>query len=390
MKVAFLTQYNLDDKHSWSGSIFHIRKCLELAGAEVIPLDNLEQTKLYNLLRLKGKLYRKFYNKRLLVQRHPRVLKALARSASRRLQHVDCDLIFSPGIFPIAYLKSDKPILTWTDATFGGMIDYYEEFKGLTPESLDWGTQADHAGIRNSTVSVYSADWARQTAIELHGADPRRAHVVAFGANVPDQRSIADIKQILEEKSWDICRLLFIGVDWVRKGGDLAVAVAQSLIDKGIPTELHIVGCTPPRPLPSFAKLHGFLSKKNPNDVNKLDSLFRAAHFFILPSVAECFGVVFCEASSYGLCSFATQTGGIPSAVAEGKNGWTFKLGSGPEPYTARIEALWADHASFNRYSEAAFQEYTTRLSWPAAAKGIAPLLLEAIELGHKSTSGVR
>ena len=41
-------------------------------------------------------------------------------------------------------------------------------------------------------------------------------------------------------------KIFFSGVDWVRKGGDHAVAVVNELVALGQPCEMHVAGMTPP------------------------------------------------------------------------------------------------------------------------------------------------
>ncbi len=67
---------------------------------------------------------------------------------------------------------------------------------------------------------------------------------------------------MIDSKSRDICKLLFIGVDWERKGGDVALKVVELLNNMGVQTELHIVGCDPEGSMPTFVVRHGFIPKK--------------------------------------------------------------------------------------------------------------------------------
>ncbi|TSA49979.1 MAG: glycosyltransferase [Sphingobacteriales bacterium] len=45
----------------------------------------------------------------------------------------------------------------------------------------------------------------------------------------------------------------------------------------------------------------------------------------MVPSRAECYGIVFAEASSYGLPSVSTDTGGVSAVVKEGVNVFYFR-----------------------------------------------------------------
>ena len=49
-------------------------------------------------------------------------------------------------------------------------------------------------------------------------------------------------QRMIEARPNDRCRLLFVGIGWERKGGDVAVEVARLLNDRGLPTELTMLG----------------------------------------------------------------------------------------------------------------------------------------------------
>ena len=59
-------------------------------------------------------------------------------------------------------------------------------------------------------------------------------------------------------------RLLFVGVDWKRKGGDFALRIAKRLNDRGIRAELTIVGGTPeiPEEMKDLVNVVGFVAKR--------------------------------------------------------------------------------------------------------------------------------
>jgi glycosyltransferase involved in cell wall biosynthesis len=200
---------------------------------------------------------------------------------------------------------------------------------------------------------------------------------VPFGANISSGRDINKINRIIDQKDFDICKLLFVGVDWHRKGGDKALAITKLLNERGLRTELHIVGCDPPSEPPPFVKNHGFISKTTEEGQKYLDQLFSEAHFLILPSRAECCAVVLAEASSFGLPSLATNVGGIPTAIFDGKNGWTFELNDTPEKYCSYIEKFMSARDDYKELALSSFQEYLERLNWHSAGAKVYDLLQE-------------
>jgi glycosyltransferase involved in cell wall biosynthesis len=81
---------------------------------------------------------------------------------------------------------------------------------------------------------------------------------------------------------------------------------------QGIRTTLTVVGCQPAGVLPEYVRVLGFISKSTIKGREKLASLLQKLDFLILPTMAEAAGIVFCEASAFGLLSLSYSTGGVP------------------------------------------------------------------------------
>src|SRR5205085_668194 len=115
---------------------------------------------------------------------------------------------------------------------------------------------------------LYSNDWAAASAVRDYAIDAGRVKVVPFGANVEGFGSGEDGRAIIAGRRLDPIRLLFIGKDWERKRGNLAVAIATGLNQRGVRTHLHIVGSdAPPSP---FVTGHGFVSNATPEGQRQL------------------------------------------------------------------------------------------------------------------------
>jgi glycosyltransferase involved in cell wall biosynthesis len=160
------------------------------------------------------------------------------------------------------------------------------------------------------------------------------------------------------------CELLFVGVDWDRKGGAIAVEAARLLNEAGIKTVLRVVGPTGEMILPSFVESLGFMDKNSEEGVHKLLELFRRADFFILPTKAEAAGIVFSEASSCGLPSLTYATGGVPDYVRSGVNGFCLAPGAPASDFVDHIQALLSNASEYEAMSVRAFSEYQERLNW--------------------------
>jgi glycosyltransferase involved in cell wall biosynthesis len=376
MKIAYVTTYDSTNIHAWSGSGNYILRALQSCGLPTESIGNLRDKKAL-FLKIKKALYAKILSRKYLRDREPTLLIDYAAQVERYLASIHYDIVFSPGTIPIAYLHTEKPIVFWTDATFAGMVDFYPEFSNLCAETIKDGNNMEQLALSKCRLAIYTSEWAANTAIQNYDVDPTKVKVVPFGANVNCNRNLQDIDSIVRTKKFDTCKLLFVGVDWYRKGGDIALIVADLLNQRGIRTELHIVGCNPPIELPSFVKLHGFISKNTEEGRRSLDNLMTESHFLILPSKAECCAVVLAEASSFGLPSLATKVGGIPTAIQDGKNGQTFPLNESPEKYCDYIYRYMSSKQEYNELALSSFREYSEKLNWLSAGRKVYDLMQE-------------
>ena len=374
MNIDYVTTYDAADVHKWSGSGFFIAKALEAQAAELRYLGSLEE-KPSLFLNLKSAIYR-LGKKRFLSEREFSVASLYAKKLSGLIR-ADTDVIFSPGTLPIALLKSSKPKVFYTDATFAGMLGFYDDFSGLARETIEHGNYLEQKALDSSRLAIYASDWAARTAIEHYKADPGKIKVVPFGANIVCNRDLEAIRAIVSNRSVKECHLLFMGVDWHRKRGAFAIEVARILNKLGLKTILHVVGIRhlAADGLPDFVVDHGFLSKATRSGREKIDHLMAACHYLLLPTKAECFGLVFCEAGSFGLPCIATNVGGIATIIEEDINGKTFSLSTPALDYANYIFSSFRDRTRYEELACSSFDRYEKKLNWQVAGKTIMQLL---------------
>jgi glycosyltransferase involved in cell wall biosynthesis len=311
------------------------------------------------------------------LDRDPDVARGYAAQIARRLQSLPCDFVFSPGTIPIAYLDGTKPVAFWADATFGAMLRFYPGFGELSQRAIRNGMELDARALSRASVAFYASEWAAKSAVEDHGADPDRIKVIPFGSNMPILHDRDGILEIIDRRPADSCRLLWVGVDWTRKGGDRAVQIAGILNERDLPTELDVVGCIPPRELPRWARAHGYVDAATEAGIDQLRELYEAAHVLVHPATAECFGVVFCEAAGHGVISAASRVGGIPSAVRDGVTGTLFDLNAPADEYADYIWDLLDDRKGYEARAVRAFDEYELELSWAVQAEKVGSRLAD-------------
>jgi glycosyltransferase involved in cell wall biosynthesis len=377
--LAYVTTFDAHDVHAWSGTVNAIAECLTSAGFEL----DLMGLRAPAQLRTKAmKLAWKIAGARLLRDREPLVTRGYASQAAQRLKLVEHDIVFSPGTVAIGHLETSKPVVFWTDATFDGLVDYYDAFTGLSRRTLRNGHALEQSALDRCSLALYSSEWAASSALEHYQVDPRKVHVVPFGPNMSGEPAGADVRSAIDDRDPERCALLFVGVEWARKGGEVAVAAVEEMNRAGMPTELHVVGCVPPRQLPGFVKVHGFISKREPEGRRRLAALYARAHFVIGPSEADCTPIAFGEACCHGVPLLVADTGGVGSLVRNGVNGHLLPPGASGDAYADIALEVLRDPKEYRRLAHGARREYETRLNWDVAGARVRELVTALIESG--------
>lgn len=379
MRVAYATTYAADDITQWSGLGYYIAQSLRHAPLHVDLIGPLYDIYPW-VWKLKKAFYRYGRRQNYYRDRELALVGSYGRQLAQRLDGKATDVVFSPSSIPIALLETKQPIIIWTDATFAGVVDFYPGFSQLCRETLVNGNALEQAALTRCRLAIYSSDWAAQTAIRHYHIDPSKVRVVPYGANIESSFTAEEIRDMVGQRPTDSCNLLFLGVDWLRKGGDVALQVAQELNRQGLPTKLHIVGCVPPGRLPNWVIVHGFVSKARPEGRRLINQLLAEAHFLILPTRADCVPVALAEANAFAVPVLTSDVGGITTVVREGLNGQAFAVEASSDAYCAFIWNCMSRDGAYQQLALSAFAEYQSRLNWMVAGQRVRDLLQEVCQ----------
>jgi len=364
-RIGFVSATLPDDLHAQSGAPWFMRQALERYCGDVVnlgPTPPWFARPLRVASRVSQRLPRRY---RFIDTNSDTLSRAYSRSLSATLLAAEHDWLFAPyASAEIAHLETDRPIVYYSDATFRVMCDYYTGFTGLSRRARQAGDDLERRAIDRAAVACFASDWAATSAIRDYGAAPEKVCVVPLSANLSDPPAYESLRFERYDKA---VRLLFVGVDWERKGGPIAHDALASLHRAGVPASLTVVGCAPP---PRFRTANvsvvGFLSKNNPQQRRRLESLFRDADFLIMPTRAECYGCVFVEAAAFALPSLAPHTGGVSSAMASGSSGLLFDQNATGDDYAAAIIDVLGDENRYRALRRSARRAFDTQLGWEA------------------------
>lgn len=360
LRVALIYPHDASDVRTWSGTPFFVARAFEEHVGEVIDLS--PYTGSITIFKIITHLARKL-GRNLPFDHMLSYSRRLGRFFSRKLADGDYDLVLAPGgSEAVAFLETDLPIIMFSDATWELVVDYYRVYSDLIGSVRSSGEKIEGRALDKASLVLHSSHWAEESAIDHYKVPAEKIFVPYIGANflTPPER-----EDVLPRHPGERLRLLMVGVHWENKGGPIALRVMEELRARGYDAELTVAGCTVPDDVshPNLTVVP-FLNKQIPEEYARFKALWTEADFFILPSRFEAAGLVFCEASAYGLPILAARTGGIPSIVVEGKNGYTIPHEEEPGGYVDRIIHLWTHPDEYTRLTESARDEYETRLNW--------------------------
>lgn len=375
MKLVYATDVDSWNIHSWSGLGVYYRKMLEQAGCDVTTVDNI--TSPYSLFHaLKEQVIRRIGNRVYSPRFNISVSEYYAKHIHEKVNAGS--LILSPNTIVLAHLKKDLKKVLYADATFDILLNFYPKFSRLMADCLVEGREIDRLAVANADLLIYTSQWAANSAIKHYGADPGKVAIVPFGANLDELPSFEEVENcIVYRTKRKQINLLFLGVDWLRKGGDYAIEVTERLNKAGVAATLHIVGAVnpPPHINSRFVVNHGYISKATPEGQRKISSLLSSSHFLLLPTLADCTPVACSEANAFGVPCITSDVGGLKSIVTDGINGHTFAHQNFVEDATRYIASLVESEKAYKELCYSAYNRYATELNWGSVGRRIVQLI---------------
>ncbi len=211
-------------------------------------------------------------------------------------------------------LAYQQPYILCTDITpkqYDQMAEHYNH----TPDGKGLLARYKHRVnvrlMQRAARIIPWSNWVADSLIKDYGVRPDRIEVIPPGVDT----SLWQPGSAPEHASRERPRILFVGGDFWRKGGDRLLDVFRQL-----PTdtaELHLVTRSAVQSEPGV-RVYRDLQANSP----ELVQLFRTSDLFVLPTQAEAFGLVSIEAAATGLPVIGTRVGGQPDIVSEGETGF--------------------------------------------------------------------
>jgi len=381
LKIGLITSSDVMNIKAWSGTHHRILQSL-VAFGDVVTLGPAD-AKLAKMRHFLSKIIAATRGEKYLVSQTISVSKYLGRIFQERINGENYDLLFAPAASSeIAYLETKIPIIYLSDTTFALMVDYYEGFSKISARSRREANIIEARALTNANKVIFPTSWAANSAVRDYGLSRGKISVIPFGANIDE---VPDRRAACSRRISSPLRLLFLGVSWSRKGGPTAYKTTMELNKRGIDTVLTICGLEPPSEyINEKVRVIPFLDKSDEADAKAFNKLLLESHFLILPTKAECFGIVFCEAAAFGLPVIATKTGGIPEVVDDKKTGMLIDSADDFDGFADAIASIANDSERYNNMVMAARAKFDQSLNWRVWTQRVKLLVQETIRNGQE------
>lgn len=323
--------------------------------------------------RILNQLFLVLSGKRISYRHSKFISRAYGTYFSKKLKGKTYDYIIAPAASAeIAYLQTQVPVIYITDGTFAGCLNYHKSLTHLTDFSIKEGNEVEQLAITKSSKIIVSSEWCRNSVINDYKAPVSSVVCVPYGANFENLPAVSSLTFEVPA----VWKLLFVGVYWESKGGDIAYNAFKILAEKGYNVSLTVLGCVPPAEIshPRMTVIP-FIDKNDPEGQKRLVEIYARHSVLILPTRFDCTPIVINEASAFGIPCLVANSGGVAGHLKEGRNGYLLDYADKGEGYAAKTEALINapnDYLELRKQTRKLFEE---ELNWEHWIKELRKLL---------------
>lgn len=257
------------------------------------------------------------------------------------------------------------PHFLYTDHTHLENLRYPGFDKRLLVEK--WTKFERQAYYKASLIFTMSSNISGSL-IHDYGCDPSKVVCVYGGSNVIISEEAHPDPGRYKRKN-----ILFVGLDWERKGGPVLVEAFRQVLKVYPDATLTIVGCNPEVNMPN-CQVPGKI------DLNEVKMYLNNASVFCLPSRIEPFGIAFLEAMAHKLPVVATRIGSIPDFIHEDLNGYLVEPDK-PEQLASALINLLGNEDKMQNFGEYGYRLFQERYTWEKTGRSISDKIKSVLDI---------
>jgi len=217
------------------------------------------------------------------------------------------------------------PHFVYTDHTHLTNL-YYPAFKRDRLFARNW-IDFEREVYREATRVFIMSRHVGRSIVEHYGGDPGHVTCIYAGSNVETTATTPN------NDNYSNRNILFIGVEWERKGGPTLLAAFQRVREKLPDATLSIIGNAPEFDIPGVT-VYGRLP------IDEVEQHILRASVFCMPTKVEPFGIAPIEALVHRIPVVASRIGALPDIVQHNRTGLLVAPDSVDELSAALIELL--------------------------------------------------
>lgn len=248
------------------------------------------------------------------------------------------------------------PHFVYTDHTHLNNLTYpfFDEKQLFNQSWIALEKTIYHNATLNFTMSKNVSD----SIIKQYSCPADKVETVYAGSNIeiPSESNVND-------KKYSKKNILFVGIDWERKGGPQLIEAFKLLLNFYPDAQLTIVGCSPEVSVPNC----NVVGRVPSSEVGKY---YENASIFCMPTKIEPFGIVFVEAFFYKLPVISTNIGALPEIVSNGESGYLINYNDTSD-LTEKLKTLIGNPDLCKTFGERGYESVKNKYTWDNTAQNI-------------------
>ncbi len=259
----------------------------------------------------------------------------------------------------------DVPYFVYTDHTHLSNLNY-PDFDPKELRSPQW-IALERSIYESATVVFTRSTDVAADLVRYYSIPSDKIECVYAGSNV-------DVKNSGEPNNngYSNKRIIFVGVDWLRKGGAELQEAFRIVLQSHPDAHLSIAGSDTPVTVPNCTVL-------GPVSATDLSRHYTEASVFCLPTKREPFGIAFVEAMMHRLPIVGTRVGAVPDMVEDGVNGFLVEPGK-VEPLAQALCALLDSPQRCRQFGQRSYEKAVERYTWEGTGQRIRARILKEIQ----------
>jgi starch synthase len=296
--------------------------------------------------------------------------KALTKSiqASLRPDDYSCDFLQIGGIYNVPSLvKGRSKCFSYHDGNLAQLAQSPYFPKEFSCKKLKLALAYEREVYSGMDLIFTMSEYLRRSFVEDFGVSESKVVTIGGGVN------LSEMPEVPREKDYSTQQILFVGVEFDRKGGPQLLEAFRKVRAARPRATLHIVG---PHDLEAVGKLddgvifHGFLDRRDPAQGSILRRLFSEATLFVMPSLYEPFGIAPLEAMTYQVPCILTNRWAFPEMVESGVSGELVEPAD-QEELTARIFYLLDRPDLLRQYGTISRKRVMQKYTWESVVSNL-------------------